>query len=362
LPVLGVTVGAMSEKQHRIIIPGGSGFLGRTLTRWYASRGCQVTILSRDPAPVAPLVNANANANANVNVIAWDGKNLGAWADHLDGADAVINLAGRSVNCRYHAANRRMMMDSRIDSTLVLGKAIAACGNPPEIWLNSSTATIYRHRYDAANTERDGLYGAAREAKDAFSLEVAHGWEDAFTKAYTDNDLQRTRGILLRTAIVLGNEPGGGYGTLRNLARVGLGGTMAGGRQFVSWIHERDFCRTLDWLIATRSASGIYNIAAPNPLPNKAMMAAVRGAVGVPIGLPATRWMLEIGAFFLRTETELIFKSRRVVPEHLLEEGFTFEFEGLPEALADLEGSRLSPIVSDCLRKIKRSGISAGRT
>ena len=320
----------MSETNIRIIIPGGSGFLGRTLTRWYNLRFYEVTILSRNPSPVA-----------GATVIAWDGKTLGAWSDHLEGATAVINLAGRSVNCRYHAANRRRMMDSRVDSTLVLGKAIAACANPPEVWLNSSTATIYRHRYDAPNTERDG-YGAEREAKDAFSLEVAHAWEDAFAKAYADNALHATRGILLRTAIVLGNELGGGYGTLRNLACAGLGGSMAGGRQWVSWIHERDFCRALDWLIASPEANGIYNIAAPNPIPNKAMMAALRRSVGTPFGLPATRWMLEVGAFFLRTETELIFKSRRVVPERLLEEGFTFEFDALPEALVDLERSRVS--------------------
>lgn len=310
---------------EKIVLPGGSGFLGRTLTRWYVAQGCEVIIFSRNPSPIE-----------GADVVAWDGKNPGDWMEQLEGARAVVNLAGRSVNCRYNENNRRLMMNSRVDSTLVLGQAIAACATPPRVWLNSSTATIYRHRYDAPNTETTGLYGAEKEAKDAFSLEVAHAWEDAFTRAYAENDLQQTRGIVMRTAMVFGNEPGGVYATMRRLVRMGLGGSMAGGKQFVSWLHATDFCRAIDWLITNPDAAGIYNLTAPNPLTNQQMMAALRKANGIPIGLPATRWMLEIGAFILRTETELIFKSRRVTPERLLKEGFTFEFDRLDGALEDL--------------------------
>lgn len=312
--------------KQTIIIPGGSGFLGRTLTQWFSQKGWRVVILSRQLTPIK-----------GAEVIAWDGKNLGPWAKQLEGAKAVINLAGRSVNCRYHKQNRAAIIDSRVDSTLILGQAIAACQNPPAVWLNSSTATIYRHRYDTANTEATGLYGASKEAKDAYSLEVAHSWEEAFKKAYQDNDLIKTRSLILRTAMVFGKEPGGVYGTLRKLTRRGLGGTMGHGRQFVSWLHEEDFCRIIEWLIENEKAQGIYNLTAPKPLPNREMMTAIRKATRASFGLPAARWMLELGSFFLRTETELIVKSRRVEPERLLKEGYQFQFLTLPTALADLE-------------------------
>jgi uncharacterized protein (TIGR01777 family) len=267
----------------------------------------------------------------------WDGRTRGDWCAELEGATAVINLAGRSVNCRYHEANRRQMIDSRVESTRILGEAIAAVQKPPQVWLNSSTATIYRHRYDASNTERDGLYGAEKEAKDAYSLEVAHAWEDAFEAAYRENDLSQTRGVLMRSAMVFGNEPGGVYETLRKLVRAGLGGKMSHGRQFVSWIHAEDFCRIIEWLLAKRDAEGIYNLTAPEPLPNREMMRILREENGRNFGLPAARWMLEVGAFFLRTEIELIVKSRRVVPERLLEEGYRFVYPTMEVAVEALE-------------------------
>lgn len=312
--------------KQTVIIPGGSGFLGRTLAKWFAQREWQVIVLSRRPHPID-----------GAEVLTWDGKTMGPWTELLEGATAVINLAGRSVNCRYNEENRANIIASRVDSTLILGKAIAACQNHPKVWLNSSTATIYRHRYDAPNTESAGLYGASKEAKDAFSLKVAHAWEDAFEEAYRTNDLTRTRGILLRTAIVFGNEPGGVYETLRKFAKQGIGGTMGHGRQYVSWLHEEDFCESIAWLIQSETAQGIYNLAAPHPLPNREMMATLRQVVGALFGLPATRWMLELGAFFLRTETELIVKSRRVEPERLLSEGYQFRFPHFEAAIKALE-------------------------
>lgn len=301
----------------KIILAGGSGFLGRTLAAWFRERGHNPVVISRS-SPVS-----------------WDGQTLGPWASELDGADAVINLAGRSVNCRYTAEHRREMIESRVLSTRVLGDAIRACKTPPRVWLNSSTATIYRHTLGAAHDE-SGEVAATPEAKDAFSIDVARAWEEEFAKAVTP----ATRKVVLRTAMVFGPEPGGVFQVLRRLTRVCLGGAMAGGDQFVSWIHAGDFCRAIDWLIAQPESAGIYNVCAPVPVTNHAMMAAFRHTYGRCIGLPASRWMMEVGAFLLRTETELVIKSRRVIPARLLREGFVFRHPTLESALHDLLGTR----------------------
>ena len=314
------------DPKKKLIIPGGSGFLGRTLVKWFGPQGYEVVILSRSEQEIP-----------GARVVVWDAKTAGDWCAELEGAAAVINMAGRSVNCRYNTKNRALMLSSRIDSTLVLGEAIAGCEDPPGVWMNSSTATIYRHRYDAPNDEACGLYGHEKEAKDKFSLQVANSWEDAFNRAYGENDLRRTRGILLRSAMIFGAEPGGVYEALRKLVRLRLGGKMGHGRQFVSWQHEDDFCRAIEFLMERKESEGIYNLCAPNPLTNREMMAAMRRQLGVRLGLPAFKWMLEIGAIFMRTETELIVKSRRVIPTRLLEEGFSFEYEHLDSALADIE-------------------------
>lgn len=307
-------------QRNKIILAGGSGFLGRTLAQWFSARGCDVVVLSRrsDDLPAAKTV-------------AWDARSLGEWSRELDGAAALVNLAGRSVNCRYTARNRRQMMDSRVLSTRVLGEAIARCANPPGVWLNSSTATIYKHTYGPPHDEF-GVIETTPEAKDEFSIEVAQAWEREFDAA----EVPGTRKVTLRTAMVFGNEPGGVYEVLRRLARYGLGGKMGHGRQWVSWIHADDFCRAIEWLIDNRNTSGIYNLCAPNPLTNAEMMATLRRAFGMPVGLPAPRPMLEVGAFLLRTETELIIKSRRVVPARLVAEGFSFNFPDLLSAVADL--------------------------
>ena len=310
---------------RKIVLPGGSGFLGRTLAKWFCDKGDDVVILSRSPVSIP-----------HGRVTVWDARTLGDWARELDGAHAVINLTGRSVNCRYTRANRRQMMHSRTDSTRILGKAMATCVRPPEFWANSSTATIYRHRFDTANDEKTGLYGAEPEAKDAYSLEVATAWEASFHEAYREHGLDETRGVLLRTAMVIGAEKGGVFQVLRRLTKLGLGGKMASGEQYVSWLHALDFCRITEWLMDNEKATGVYNLTAPNPVTNQEMMAMFREQFRRPIGLPATRWMLEIGAFMMRTETELILKSRRVVPKRLIDEGYRFAFSELPVALRDL--------------------------
>lgn len=305
--------------KNRIILAGGSGFLGQLLARRFVAKGADVIVLARHP-----------EIGRAAREVVWDGETLGPWAAELGGADAVINLAGRSVDCRYHARNRRLIWDSRMNSTCVLGEAIAGCARPPRVWLNSSTATIYRHSLDRAMDET-GEIGATPEAKDAFSVGVAQAWERAFDAAQTP----ATRKVALRAAMVLGRS-GGVFPVLRRLTRLGLGGKLADGCQYVSWIHEEDFFRAIEWLLAHDDITGPVNLAAPQPLPNRELMRTLRETFGMPIGLPATRWMLELGALVLRTETELIIKSRRVVPGRLLRQGFVFRYPVLAEALREL--------------------------
>ena len=309
---------------QKIILAGGSGFLGRVLAGHFTRRGCDVVILTRNPRPTS--------GEGRIRQVGWNGCTAGPWTVELEAAAAVINLAGRSVNCRYHARNRRQMMDSRVNSTRVLGDAIERCHQPPRVWLNSSTATIYKHSLDRPMDEA-GEIGATPEAKDAFSIEVARAWERSFNEASTP----RTRKVTLRSAMVLGEGRNSVFPTLRRLARLGLGGAMAGGRQYVSWIHENDFCRAIDWLLARDDFSGVVNLAAPNPVPNREMMRLIRRVCGLPFGLPAAPWMLELGAFVLRTETELIIKSRRVVPGRLLATGFQFQYPKLEDAVREIE-------------------------
>ena len=307
----------------RIVIPGGTGQVGRVLGRAFAESGDETVALGRRPS------------RAPWRTVAWDGKTLGDWASEIDGADAVINLAGRSVDCRYHAANRKQMIDSRVDSTRVVGEAIARAARAPRVWLQASTATIYAHRYDAPNDEATGILGGDEpDAPDTwrFSIDVAKAWERAVNEAATP----KTRKVLMRSAMTMSPDRGGIFDTLLRLVRFGLGGKAGDGRQFVSWIHERDFVRAVRLLIEEEKWEGPVNLASPNPIPFADFMRALREAWGMPIGLPATRWMLEIGAFFLRTETELVLKSRRVVPGRLLAEGFEFEFPTWPEAAKEL--------------------------
>jgi hypothetical protein len=226
-------------------------------------------------------------------------------------------------------------MQSRVDSTRILGEAIQHCERPPRVWLQASTATIYAHRYDAPNDEATGILGGNEPgAPDTwrFSIDVATAWEEAANAAVVPN----TRKVLMRSAMTMSPDRGGIFDTLLGLVRRGLGGTSGDGRQYVSWIHERDFIRAVCWLIDHPELEGPVNLASPYPLPNAEFMRDLRRAWGTPIGLPATRWMLEIGAWLMRTETELILKSRRVVPRRLLESGFTFDFPTWPEAAADL--------------------------
>ncbi len=308
----------------KIVLPGGSGQVGTILARGFGRDDHEVVVLSRTPRSAPGLARQ----------VAWDGRTLGPWAAELEGADALVNLAGHTVDCRYGRANRRRILDSRIESTRVLGEAVARCTDPPKTWLQSSTATIYAHRYDAANDETGPLGGdePGVPATWRFSTEVAKAWEQAFEECETPG----TRHIKLRSAIVLSPDRGGIFDVLLGLARRGLGGTSGDGRQFVSWIHHGDFVGAIRWLLDHPEFRGVVNLTAPAPLPNADFMRALREAWGTRIGLPATRWMLEVGALFLRTETELVLKSRRVVPGRLLEAGFVFDHPSWPEAAREL--------------------------
>jgi uncharacterized protein (TIGR01777 family) len=307
----------------KVVIPGGSGQVGTILARRLHARGAEVVVLTRDLKPLP------------WRTVAWDGRRVGAWADELDGADVVINLAGRSVNCRYGAANRRQIMESRIHSTRAVGEAVAAARRPPRVWLQASTATIYAHRFDAANDEFAGIVGGNEpDVPDSwrFSIEVAKAWEAELERAATP----KTRKVALRSAMTMSPDHGGIFDVLVSLVRRGLGGRSGDGRQFVSWIHEQDFLAAVEWIIEREQLDGAVNLASPHPLPNADFMRALRRALGVRVGLPAMRWMLEIGAVFLRTETELVLKSRRVTPGRLLADGFRFQFPAWPEAAREL--------------------------
>ncbi len=273
--------------------------------------------------------------SVNQGDVFWDGVELGSWTAEIEGADVVLNLAGRSVNCLYNQTNLRQMMDSRVQATRAVGQAIAQAKEPPKLWLQMSTATIYAHRYDAPNDALTGTLGGNEPnspPKWVSSIKIAKGWEAALNEAETP----RTRKVALRTAMVMGPEPGGVFQTMANLARGGLAGTASKGNQFISWIHEVDFARSLDFIIADTSLDGVINIASPNPLPNKEFNLILRRALGVKIGFPAARWMLELGALAMKTETELILKSRRVVPTRLLNAGFQFTYQTWQEAVKQL--------------------------
>lgn len=307
----------------RIVLPGGSGQIGSVLARRFQRSGHDVVVIARHAAP-APWRTVN-----------WDGRSLGPWTDEINGADVVINLAGRSVNCRYDTANRKEILDSRVQTTELLGTAFLRSHNPPPLWMNMSTATIYRHALDRPMDEATGeLGGNESDVPDTwnFSIKVATAWESAFFAA----PAPATRKVALRSTLVLSPDRGGVFDTLLRLVRFGLGGASGSGNQYVSWVHDLDFVRAIEFLIETPGIDGVVNIASPAPLPNSEFMADLRKAWGTSIGLPAAEWMLEVGAVFLKTETELILKSRRVVPGRLLSNGFRFEFTDWFSAAKDL--------------------------
>lgn len=303
----------------KIVIPGGTGQLGNLLTRSFREHGHQVVLLSR---------------NVEAPALLWDGRILGDWAEALDGADVVINLAGRSVDCRYDAAHREEILRSRVDSTRVIGEALRWTKAPPRVWLQASTATIYAHRFDAPNDEHSGIVGGREDdvpEEWRFSVDVAHAWERALDEAITP----RTRKVKMRSAMVMNAARGGAFHALLRHVLLGFG-RFGDGHQYMSWIHERDFARAVEWLIAHEEVDGVVNLASPHPIPNEEFMRILRDAAGAHFSVPVSGWVLELGAWLVRTEPELVLKSRRVVPTRLLESGFAFEFPEWEDAARDL--------------------------
>lgn len=321
----------------RIVLPGGSGLIGQLLARRFHEQGHQVTVLTRGPY------------TAPWQTVHWDGENIGSWTEYLEGTDVCINLAGRSVNCRYTAENRQAIYESRIRSTQLLGRVIAGLNEPPRLWMNASAATIYARALDengvdlpleeaAGETDSgESLPKAAQipvpwAARRGFTRRVVRNWEAAFFAAETP----RTRKIALRTSIVLSPTPASAFAVLSNLVRFGLGGKQGNGRQFVSWMHAADYAHAVEFLVAREDLSGPFNLAAPQPLPNRAFMAALREAWDVPNGLPAPRLAIELGSLLMRTESELVLQSCRAVPRRLLDAGFAFDFPDWLSAAKDL--------------------------
>ena len=288
----------------KIVIPGGTGQVGFVLLRALAGPCNEVCVLSRRPT---------VNHSGPVRFVEWDGRTLGEWSTEIDGADVVINLAGRSVDCRYTKRNRDLILNSRVKSTRVIGKAIASAKNPPSVWLQASTATIYSHRFDAANDEANGILGGAEPNAPftwRFSIEVAKAWEAELAAAKTPH----TRKVAMRSAMTMSPDRGSVFDVLSRLVRFGLGGRAGSGRQFVSWIHETDFVRSLEWLIRDESLEGPVNLAAPNPLPYSEFMAALRKAWRVPLGLPAPEVFVPPQLCRLRISPVSLFTCCRLLP------------------------------------------------
>ena len=304
-----------------IVIFGANGFLGRYLTRHFTRHGKEVVAIAR----------SREGWSGDGMFLEWDGKNMGPWALALEGAEAVINLAGRSVNCRYDEKNRREILQSRVDSTRVIGEAVRACGIAPKVWLNASTATWYRHAEDKPQNDWLG------EPGEGFSCDVAQAWEDAFFGA---NVSAQTRKVALRIGMVLANEPGTVYDVLWKLAACGLGGAMGSGKQRISWIHMEDLLRAVDFIIQDPFLDGAINVTAPEFPLNREWMQLFREGVGMPLGLPAARWMLKIGALFMGTETELVTKSRWADSVRLRDAGFRWRWARAVDAVADLKARK----------------------
>jgi len=301
---------------NSIIIAGGNGFLGNALTTHFLSRNQPVILLNRTSTSLRhPLLTE----------VIWDGKTLDTtWCAVLENAKALINLCGKSVDCRYTENNKKLILESRLGTTALLSQAIAQCKQPPAVWLNSSSATIYNGSYTAFQTE------ASTDIGNDFSMTVCKEWE-----AVVNNSKAPIRKILFRSAIVLGYS-GGALRPLQNLVRAGLGGRQGNGKQYFSWMHERDFCRAIDFLISQDHLHGVINLCSPNPITNDTFMSTLRAVMQARIGLPLSKPVLQLGAFLIRTETELILKSRKVYPQRLADNKFVFEFPDLKSALVDL--------------------------
>ena len=307
-------------KYHKIILAGGNGYLGSVLAKHFCNLSDQVIVLSRRIAA----------DRDGIKTLYWDAKHTGTWAAELEGADLLVNLCGKNVNCRYTALNRKEIINSRVVPTRLLNEVIDKLENPPKLWINITSATIYRHAEDRAQDEETGETGYG------FSIDVCKVWEDTFF----ENSNAKTRKIALRMGIVLGRKDGA-FPRLLNLVKLGIGGKQGDGEQYVSWIHEQDAARSVEWLMDHSEIAGIINCTSNEAIKNSVLMTTIRKTYGMPFGFPAPAWLLEIGAKIIGTETELILKSRWVKPGRLLESGFKFQYEKIEEAVHDLISLRI---------------------
>jgi len=296
---------------QNILIAGGTGFLGRALQTYFQNQGHFVQVLTRSPK--------------KKNESYWDAKNPGDWILAVEWADILINLTGKSVDCRYTKSNCQAIRESRIASTKLLRQAVQQVKDQPTVWLNASSATIYVHAEKNQMTEDEGIIG------DDFSMNVCKDWESEFF----EETLNATRRVALRTGIVMGND-GGAFPKMKQLTRWGMGGKQGDGQQFMSWIHIDDFCRAVDFVIRHEEIVGPTNIVAPHPIRNVDFMAELRSVLHKKWGLNQSKWVLELGARLIGTETELLLKSRNVIPERLIDCGFEFEYEDAVSALNQL--------------------------
>ncbi len=301
----------------KIVLTGASGYLGNALAPFLAAREHEIVLVARREIHSRP---------TNTRFFGWDGENLGEWAREIDGADAVINLAGRSVNCRYNEENKREILQSRLQTTRLVARAIAQAKNPPRVWLNASGA-IYANQRER-DLDENGAVG------EGFSVEVCKAWEGALLEA----DLPQTRRVALRMSMIFGRSAPV-FNVFARLTKLGLGGPQGDGGQYVSWIHERDCLRALQFLLENETLSGPVNVCAPHPIPNREFTRVLCRVFGVPFGLPAPRPAMEIGAILMQTETELALKSRRAVPKRLLDAGFKFDFPHWRLAAPDIINS-----------------------
>ncbi len=302
-------------KYKRIILAGGNGYLGGVLANYYQNLADEIVILSRHyKAP-----------QGNIVTRVWDGKTEGDWLPDVENADMLINLCGKNVNCRYTDENKAEIFASRLQPTELLGNVISKLANPPKLWINLSSATIYRHAEDRPQDEFNGEIG------DGFSVEVCKQWEEAFFKT----DTPQTRKIALRMSVVMGASDSA-FPRLHNLVKLGMGGKQGNGKQMVAWIHEHDAAAATEFLLQHQEIDGVVNCTAPNPVTNDDMMRALRKVCKMPFGLPAPEWFLNIGAAIIGTETELILKSRWVLPTRLTDAGFQFKFNHIEQAFSNI--------------------------
>lgn len=301
-------------KKNKLIIAAGTGFLGNVLIDHFKNEYEQIVILTRN----------KPKFQNNVRYINWDAKTLTGWEKELENADVIINLTGKSVDCRYTEKNKAEILNSRIESTKILNEAVLQCKNPPKHYLNSSTSTIYIHSEKKKMTEENGDIG------NDFSMTVAKKWEEEFFKTKTPN----TKKTALRTSIVLGKN-GGAFIPLKRLTQFVFGGKQGNGNQFISWIHELDFARAIDFIIH-KELEGKINIVSPQPIKNKEFMKKLQKAIKIPFGIPTPKPILKLGAKIIGTESELVLKSRNVIPEILMQNGFQFEYPNIENTFKNL--------------------------